>query len=80
MNAPHAHNPHLQLQLQQQAQYNNDPSQMHRGNIDNTAAFPSPVQKQEIVSPGGDLSKPGPSEEKKPQAKPTKTLNRVPRA
>lgn len=53
---------------------------MHRGNIDTAATFPAPVQKQEISSPGGDLSKSGPSEEKKPLAKPTKTLNRVPRA
>ncbi|KAF8578439.1 hypothetical protein K439DRAFT_1638799 [Ramaria rubella] len=90
MNGPHGHNPHLhqlqmqqhqqQQQQQQHVQYAADPTQMHRANIDSASPFPSPVQKQEITSPAGDLSKPGPSEDKKPQVKPTKTLNRVPRA
>lgn len=75
MNGPHPHNPHLQLQMQQQFS-----GEQHRGSIDSNNTFSTPVQKQETASPTGDLSKAGPSDEKKPQGKPAKTLNRVPRA
>lgn len=86
MNNPHTHNPHLQLQMQQQSQqhpqFAQDPSHhISRNSTDISQSYPNPsVQKTEMTSPtANDLIAPGSSDEKKPAVKPTKTLNRVPR-
>ncbi|GJJ09858.1 hypothetical protein Clacol_004082 [Clathrus columnatus] len=89
MSNPHTH--HTQMlqmqQMQQQPQQQHPqfspdpPHQIHRNNVDTSQPYPNSAQKTENSSPpSNDLMKAGSSEEKKPLIKPTKTLNRVPRA